>query len=169
MCHKKGHVIVHSLFLAVVWRVFIPFHTLVGVSKAPRLYGVATSNVAPTSSKNPTWVEPLCSSRPNSGLPQHFSRWSLARSSKTCTCYTKSPAPAWLLACTTTSSGERGSPPIVNSAGTCPVPSATAQLIANSMKPNNSHYMSSDKFLSANKQWMAYLIVQCIRSVLPSV
>ena len=35
---------------------------------------------------------------------------------------------------------------------TCPVPSATAQLIANSMKLNNSHHMSSDKFLSANKQ-----------------
>ena len=83
--------------------------------------------------------------------------------------YTKSRAPAWLPACTTTSSGERGSSPIVNSAGTCPVSSAMAQLIADSMKPNNSHHMSSDKFLSANKQRMAYSIVQCIRSVLPSV
>ena len=54
VCHRKGHVIVHSLFLDIVWRVFIPFHTLVGVTKSPRLYGVATVNIAPASPKSPT-------------------------------------------------------------------------------------------------------------------
>ena len=44
----------------------------------------------------------------------------------------KSSAPAWLPAWTTTSSGERGSSPMVSSVGTYPVLSAMAELMANS-------------------------------------
>ena len=44
----------------------------------------------------------------------------------------KSPAPVWLPAWTTKSSGERGRYPMVSSVGTYPVLSAMAELIANS-------------------------------------